>query len=52
MWSWHIFYGIHFGFEWYEDTKIDDSKNKKHYDYFIMDFGCLRIQHCVQKENV
>ena len=52
MWSWHFIVGFHFGFEWYEDTKIDDSKNHKHYDYFIMDFGCLRIQHCVQKENV
>lgn len=52
MWSWHWFAGCHFGVEWYQDMKMDDSKNKKYFDYFIIDIGCLRIQKCEQMENV
>jgi hypothetical protein len=49
MWSWHLFWGIQFGFEFYEDTKVDDSKNTHHYNFFIIDLGCVRIQH--QEKN-
>jgi hypothetical protein len=52
MWSWHWFAGFHFGLEWYESEKIDDSKNKTQYSYFIIDLGCLRIQRCEKLENV
>ena len=52
MWSWHWIVGCHFGFEWYENMQVDDSKNKKYYEYFIIDVGCLRIQKCEQVENV
>ena len=52
MWSWHWICGCHFGFEWYEDMKMDDSKNKRYFEYFIIDVGCLRIQKCEQVENV
>ena len=52
MWSWHFIVGFHFGFEWYEDMKMDDSKNKRYFDFFIIDVGCLRIQKCKQVENV
>ena len=41
MWSWHWFYGFQVGFEWYQK-----DKNNKTFDYFIIDLGCLRIQHC------
>lgn len=52
MWSWHFFMGLQFGFEFYEAEKIDDSKNKTNYSYFIIDVGCLRIQKCEQIFNV
>ena len=52
MWSWHWFAGFHFGLEWYESEKIDDSKNKTQYSYFIIDLGCLRMQRCEKLENV
>jgi hypothetical protein len=52
MWSYHLFVGCHFGVEWYEAEKVDDSKNKTHYSYFIIDLGCLRIQRCEKLENV
>ena len=52
MWSWHFFMGLQFGFEFYEAEKIDDSKNKTDYSYFIIDVGCLRIQKCEQIFNV
>ena len=47
MWSWHLFYGFQVGFEWYQDTK-----NKTGYEYFIIDLGCLRIQHCSESHHV
>lgn len=46
MWSWHFFMGIQFGFEFYEDSKMDDSKNTHHFSYFIIDLGCIRLQRC------
>lgn len=46
MWSWHFFAGLQFGFEFYEDSKMDDSKNTHHFSYFIIDLGCIRIQRC------
>jgi hypothetical protein len=49
MWSWHFFMGLQFGFEFYEDEKVDDSKNVHHYSFFIIDIGCIRIQHCEHK---
>ena len=52
MWSWHFIMGLQFGFEFYEVEKIDDSKNKTNYSYFIIDVGCLRIQKCEQIFNV
>jgi hypothetical protein len=52
MWSWHWICGCHFGFEWYQDMKMDDSKNKRYFEFFIIDVGCLRIQKCEQVENV
>ena len=41
MWSWHWFYGFQVGFEWYQKDRMN-----KTFDYFIIDVGCLRIQHC------
>ena len=55
MWSYHLFVGCHFGFEFYEADKIDpyyeDSRTSK-YSYFIIDLGCLRIQRCEKVDNV
>jgi len=44
MWSFHIFFGLQFGFEFYDGEKIDDSKNIHSYSFFIIDIGCIRIQ--------
>lgn len=51
MWSWHFFCGLQFGLEFYDDNKVDDSKNVHHYHFFIIDLGCIRIQHC-EKQGV
>jgi len=39
MWSYYIYWGFNFGFEWYEG-EIDN----KPVDYFLINIGPLRIQ--------
>ncbi len=53
MWSWHLFLGCHFGFEFYNAEKIDTSEelysHTSTFEYFIIDLGFLRIQKCTKK---